>query len=390
MIFSDIERTDAGPKLSRETEFGFMNRSARPEIAAVRCLLEQLAGEYPASEQSDLVSRFRSGDDAAYKSAEFELILHATLRRRGYELEPHPTLPNGSSARPDFLVTTPDGSKFYLEAINPSETNEDMSGDKLTEQTLDVLSTHAHRNFLVGVKTRGHPKTQPSRKKFLQCVLRWLDGLDPDAVDKDVKEHGFGDQPTMTWRHEELEIEVSAIPIRPERRGKSERLLGIHSGGAGWISPKTPVRDAIRFKGTKYGRLDQPFVIAVNHDGYGLRRDDEVEALFGDEVIVFQVNAPNDDGQLRRKPNGAWVGANGPEFTRVSGAWIFDRLSPYTLTEQTGTLYFNPFAANVAPLGLREFAHAYGIDGQLVWSDGPTIGDILGLTKDWLNPQQQG
>lgn len=388
MIFSNVERTDVGPKLSRESEYAFMDRSARPEIGRVRELLEQLAHEYPLNEQADLVSRFRSGDDAAYNSAEFELILHAILHRKGYQLEPHPILQNGSKSRPDFLVTSPDGSKFNLEAINPSEINEDLSSDKLTSQTLDVLSTNSHHNFLVGIKTKGHPKTQPSRKKFLQNVLRWLDGLDPDVVNSDIEERGIDARPSMTWTHETLDIQVDAIPIRPEQRGQSQRLLGIQSGGAGWVSPKTPVRDAIRFKGSKYGRLDLPLVIAVNLDGYGLRRTDEVQALFGDEVMVIALDAPNDEARLDRKRNGAWVGSKGPEFTRVSAAWLFDRLSPYSLAERTGTLYFNPFSTHPASPTLREFAHAYGEDGQLFWVDGPTIGSVLSLSKDWLDQQR--
>jgi len=375
MIFSDVDRKDAGPKLSRESMYAFMDRSADELVSRARELLERLVAKYPEGEQSELIARFRSGKDEAYRSAEFELILYSFLSSRGYKLEPHPTLPNGTGARPDFLVTSPDGCKFYLEAVNTSEGDVHILGDALTKQTLDVLRTNAHPNFCVGVRTMGRPQTQPSGRKFVRCILKWLDGLDPDAVENQKREGSVA--PSITWCHEDLKIEITAMPLPQGRRKKSRQLLRLHSGELGWVRPQERIRDALCSKGNKYGKPDHPFVIAVNFEGYGLRRTDEVAALFGDEVFVVQFDGADDDGDLRRKPNGAWIGVGGPVFTRVAGAWIFDGLSPFFLAECSGTLYLNPFAEKAAPSSLREFAHAYEQDGQLVWVEGPTMGNIL-------------
>jgi hypothetical protein len=52
-----------------------------------------------------------------FPSAFFELFLHELLLRLGCNVEVHPDPGTGSSRRPDFLVTDPDGQQFFLEAV---------------------------------------------------------------------------------------------------------------------------------------------------------------------------------------------------------------------------------------------------------------------------------
>ncbi|HFZ1050433.1 TPA: hypothetical protein ACIJSU_006323, partial [Pseudomonas aeruginosa] len=79
MIFTAYQRTDASPKTNRESNFAFLDRSAWPEMERVRHYLEGLVGEYPQEERDELVARLKCGDDTHFKSAVFELALHAFL-----------------------------------------------------------------------------------------------------------------------------------------------------------------------------------------------------------------------------------------------------------------------------------------------------------------------
>jgi len=124
MIFNDRQRTDTSPMRNAETNFGFLDRSARPEMATVRSFLERCLSGYPSEETPELVSRIRSGDDGQFDSASFEIILYAGLTKLGYTLTPHPPLSNGCTSRPDFLVRTPEGQLFYLEAVLATEKTE--------------------------------------------------------------------------------------------------------------------------------------------------------------------------------------------------------------------------------------------------------------------------
>ena len=79
MLFTIYQRTDPSPKAHRESDFAFLDRSARPEMERVRHYLEGLVGEYPQEERDELVARLKSGDDTHFKSAVFELALFASI-----------------------------------------------------------------------------------------------------------------------------------------------------------------------------------------------------------------------------------------------------------------------------------------------------------------------
>lgn len=111
-VFDQIERADDSPKRNSESDFAFYNRSSRAAIAQVRALIEDCVSRYPEKEVYELSTRLRSDNDQSFQSAIFELILHDMLLRQGFTLIPHPKLPNGSSKRPDFLVTDSDGNPF--------------------------------------------------------------------------------------------------------------------------------------------------------------------------------------------------------------------------------------------------------------------------------------
>ncbi len=350
-------------------------------MARAREFLEDLVAGYP--DPDDLIRRFRSNNNSNFRSAEFELLLYSALQRQGFLLEPHPELPNGSKSRPDFLVTTPTGQSFYLEAVLATENSTDQTNQPLIATTLDVFTTSSHANFCVFVKTSGYPSTQPSRRRILSKTLAWLNSLDPDEVEGEIDASGPDAMPTLVLKHESLEISVQAFPLRADLRGKSRRLLAAQFGQAGWVDSWSPIKDAITFKGSKYGSLDKPLVVAVNFLGHRLDRLDEMQALFGQELIAFSTDNPAEEPQLKRARNGAWVGKAGPQFRRVSGAWLFDNVCVYNLPSRQATLYLNPWAASPIPDEMLRFSHAIGADGHVTWQDGVVFGKVFALPDNW-------
>ena len=154
-VFSDHERNDAGPKLNRESEYAFLDRSARPEIGKVREFIQQLCESYPANELNEMVARIQCGDDRQLNSAIFELLLYSALANLGCKLEPHPSLPNGLDARPDFLVVTPAGDEFYLEAVLASRQDDwNPAAQARIESALDLLGKVTHPNFMVALENK--------------------------------------------------------------------------------------------------------------------------------------------------------------------------------------------------------------------------------------------
>lgn len=381
MIFDDIERADPSPKLNIESDFSFLNRSSREEMGNARHFLEKLISEYP--EPEDLIGRFRSGNNNHFRSAEFELLLFSYLKKQGFQLYPHPQLDNGLSSGPDFLVESPSGEQFYLEAVLATENSEDRTHDPLVATTLDVFSSASHQNFSVIVNTAGYPSTQPSRRQLLRATMAWLDSLDPDEVQAQFDAQGHNSLPNLVWTHEHLEISIQALPLPPDRRGKASRLLAVQFGQAGLVDSWSPIKEAIRFKGSKYGNLGKPLVIAVNFMGHHLDRMDEMQALFGQEQFVLSTVDPDAEPRLERAPNGAWIGRGGPQFTRVSGAWIFDNLCTYNIPSRRPTLYLHPWAQYLVPSEMLRFPHAIGNNGQMAWHDGILPGLVFKLPDRW-------
>lgn len=114
-LFDHFERNESAYARQIEPAYNYLNRAASPEAAVLRAELESWFDRYYRPDQVELCAAFRSRDNNQHLAALLELLLHETLLRLGCVIEVHPTLAR-SSRHPDFLVTEPDGSQFYLEA----------------------------------------------------------------------------------------------------------------------------------------------------------------------------------------------------------------------------------------------------------------------------------
>lgn len=383
MLFSDTPRFDHTPKRATETEFAFLNRCAWPAADQVRSQIEAALNNYPEFEQAELVARLQSGDPRHFASGTFELFIHEYLLRLGFSLVPHPELPNGSRTRPDFLVECPDGQRLYLEAVCASDDEgRDLPAEARKAVALQTLDSAYHPNFMVAIDSSGDPRTQPSGKRLAVEVVRWLDTLDVDCVIAESA-NDYDTLPEYRWQHEDWQVRIRAIPMKPEARGLARRLIGIRSFGAGWIDGWTPIRDAILFKSRRYGELDLPLVVAVNVDTFNLDPIDESQALFGQEQYVYTIGQNQDEPRFERAPNGAWRGPTGPRGRRCSGAWLFSNLSPYTLARRRHTLFLNPWAHLSVPASFLKMPHAVVMNGHIHHNSGTTLREALGLKESW-------
>lgn len=381
MFFDEKEREYLEPKEHNESNYSFLDRSSWEKSKRVRKFLNSALESYPESEVAELVSRVKSQDDRHFDSAIFELILHQTLLSLEYKLEPHPALPNGRKSRPDFLVESPSGESFYLEAVLAScKTSANYGAERLKGAVYNSINKIRHQNFFVEVDDDGEPKSPPKGRKLKKSLKKWLDSLDPDQVTKDVEEHGFDFLPEWKWAHDGWNITFRALAIKPSRRGMGQRTIGMYSGEGGFRDSWSPIRDAIIKKGSKYGVLDKPLVIAVNSSSFHLDRIDEVQALFGQEQFSVLTGEKT---KLSRAANGAWFGKQGTQYTRVSGVWIFCGLSPWTITSSRQTLFCNPHGLFKVPESMEIFPHGKVINDRLEFFEGKALISILGLNTKW-------
>lgn len=384
MLFEEKERVDQDSKRYIENDFTYLDRSARKESDNVRQFLNKWVNCFPKKEAIEIISRIKSGDKIAFDSAVFEVFLYSIIKCLGYHIDIHPELDNGSKKRPDFLVRTPNGDEFYLEAVLASEdSKEKKAKEQIKNVVLEAINSINSPDFFIGINAEGDPNTPPSSKKLCNFITLWLTQLDPDIVIKNVEKNGLDSIPSIIWKHEGWCIEFEAIPKNPEKRGKGQKVIGLHSNGFREVKTWKSIIKAIRSKGSRYGELKKPFIIAICVDEFSIDRYDETQALFGQEELIINIETPTILPKKRRAPNGAWLGPQGIQYTRVSGVWIFNSVNPWNLVTRQNTLYFNPWAQFSIPDELQTVNHAIVVGSELEWVEGKNLSDILDLPISW-------
>lgn len=385
LLFAQRNRPDLDPKRRVETEWEYLDRSGRAQASRVRALMERWIVEYPAAERTELITRLR-GKDHQFQSAAFELVVFALLRSIGCSVVVHPTLPNGTDRHPDFLARTSLGESVYVEAVVASEfSDEEGAAHRRADVLLNTIDARVDsQRFLLWVETDGSPATPPSGRRLARDVQAWLNSLDPDEVAEQLREGGAQQAlPSMRWEHDGWRVVLRAFPRQSENHPEGHRPIGALSGAMEFVDDWTPIRDAICQKGGRYGELELPFLVCVNAETAGVDEIDETQALFGEETFTFSRRDLSRPPILSRRPNGAWIGPGGPQYTRVSGAWIFRALSPWNLATRISTLYFNPMAARPLSAFFQDVDHVLVTDGVADRRRVRSVADVLGLPEGW-------
>ena len=382
-LFDETERNDCEWAQYAEPLFVYLNRTARPEFARVRDELERWFSHYPPSGQEELRARFRSKIDSQHRAALFELFLHELLLRLGCQVTLHPTVPNVTRA-PDFLAESPDGERFYIEAtIATNQSATEAAAQARMNDVYDVLNRHVYSpDFFLWVEIEGVPTTPPPAKEIASFVNRHLAELNPDEITRLYESGRVEGIPQWPFEHGGWKIEFRPIPKKPEARGKpGVRPIGVQSTGVQLVDYRTPIREAITKKAGRYGNLDLPYVVAVNV----LESIDEIdvmEALFGKEqfTIVFSPSRPVEpvDIRMSRLPDGAWVKADGPRYTRVSAVLLATELYVHNIPRANLRLYHNPWAQRPYQSVLTRLPQAVPKDNRMEYIEGESSEVIFG------------
>jgi hypothetical protein len=154
---------------------------------------------------------------------------------------------------------------------------------------------------------------------------------------------------------------------------------------ASMIDDRTPLRDKVRAKANRYGRIRRALLIAVNAAGRHLDKIDIMEALFGKEAFTLPRSESGDFGEpvMTRIPDGAWVGPRGPRNTRVSGVLIVSSLLPWTVAVSQPVLYLNPWAKYPLIPGLERLETHRPVGDKMIGTAGEPTHEILELPERW-------
>lgn len=323
-LFDDFPRSDPRPAGHGEDSFAFLNRVDRPYWSRVRELLETWFAEYPEADLDDLRNRFRKRGPDQHYAAWWELYLHAAFKRLGFEVEIHPEL-DGVESRPDFRVANLNGS-FLLEAATTFSgiVDEGRHGER-ENWILSAIDQASNPNFFVGLEFEKVGIERPSASEIVRPLESWLEGLNPD----DMPVTDLTSAPTLQLRPRDWAFTLTAIPVKPEARGKPDhRLLGYGPITSGFVNDTQMLRRTLERKAGMYGEPQEPLVLAVLLMSPVADDEDIESALLGDIAWQFNPDEPQ-DGRWIRQPNGFWLRAGGPRWTRVSGVITGTGLMPW-------------------------------------------------------------
>jgi hypothetical protein len=160
-------------------------------------------------------------------------------------------------------------------------------------------------------------------------------------------------------------------------------------GEASFIDDRTPIRRALDAKARRYGNeLGRPFVIALGVVRAFADDTDMVDALFGDDIFIF--DPLTGVGKSARRPNGLLMGPKGPRARRVSAILVGGYPAPWLSAKTDLKLWKNPWAT--FPLHCDTSGAATIIErndnGSLIATAGTvSTGELLGLPHDWPGPE---
>ena len=368
-LFDAYQRTDDSTARYTEPTFDFLNRSSWRSVERMRAVFDEWFDRYPAAaedskrERRDLRARYRSRHGRNHHGAFFELFLHELFLRLGCGIDVHPEI-TGTSVRPDFRVSPPNGDRFYLEATAVTGASEEEEAAAARKAVVhDAINQIETNNFILSMSERGTPATPPRATNIRRVLQRELDSLDPDEVAVLWEQGGDAAVPAWTFKHEGWEITFQPIPKKPEARNRrTKQPIGCVVGEADWVDGASSVRDAVTAKGKHLDALDLPLVVAVNTMDWATERPDVMDALFGKEAVTLRYNRRTGEvlnEESSRQPNGAWTSTGGPRYTRIVAVLVVQMLTSSSVCAlQDLRLYHNPYVSKPLYANLTRIAQA--------------------------------
>jgi hypothetical protein len=381
MLFEAKQRTRTTPKKPGESEFAFYDSRAGPEYDLYRDLVNGWIVELPEADRAEIVARFQKGDSLQYQAALAELTIHAALKRQRYNVQLHPTCSH-PTRKPDFEVQNAEAEPVAIVEVttfNPAA-DEVAQGkrDAAVYNALDKAKLPA--GLRIGLDIVKHGKNAASLSKIRQAVENWASevaGDDPLAM------------PTKTFDADDWSIEITLyggfdmdIP--------AERMIATAMGDLRLIRPHEEIREAVQFKGNRYGVMTLPYlIVAADCKGElqgGHIGETALEAMFGTIVTdVWQDESGQTVARDRRKADGYWGTPEAPKHRDVSGILILPKPHLWDLRNERWQpiLLRNPWAERPLPDGLLPVPSFEYEPDHFAPKDGTKLADILGLPDVW-------
>jgi hypothetical protein len=307
------------------------------------------------------------------------------LINNNYSVDYHTQTPKGRSV--DFLVS---GGQldFAVEATLAVESTDWQKRAQIENKVLDYIDQYAFvPGFRYDIQILNRETDLPGLKNLAHQIRSWTQSFDRATVRALLETQGFNETPTRIFAKDGWQIQVSLLP-RPTEETEApafKKSIGIGPVMVTELQHNVMLLNSLKRKARHYGRLELPFVIAIN-TVFDFPMNDEtdiVQALLGTEAEAF--NPTTGDHRPTREPDGLWVGPAGPRNKHVSAVLLCNNLSPARVGQELPTLYINPWADYPLPESCLS-VNVYRWDktsGRPIERNGPPPSQIFSLPENW-------
>jgi hypothetical protein len=363
-----------------------LNRVAGDYWEAFRELVEAWFSAYAADasleKASDLRARYRSNDRRQHHGAWWELYLYRLLRglHPGADVLIEQDAGEGVR-RPDFCVTR-ESERFFVEALRSFAWVSEAPGRNpgIEAQVLDWINAVRSNDFRVHVEFLSVGKELPAGRAVQRPLEEWLARLDVDELFAIRAERGIHVLPEFRIRPREgWEILFGPIPMSPELRRPSQRLIGIGPTEGGWVIEEGKLAEALEEKGGRYEVDGCALALEVMPESMTFGYDGAANVLHGSATREFDPAHP-EGGEIVRK---------GGVFARrdlVSAVLFGSGVTPWTLDTAWPSLWENPTPRHRLPDWAFPLAPRLSLANaeEIVATDpGGLIREVLGLPATW-------
>jgi len=295
----------------------------------------------------------------------------------------YPETKSSKSTRPDFLAQDNDNNLFYVEAVQSIENSQKVcSANVRLNVVYDTINRLRSYDFFLGLDYEGLPNSNLPGRQLRNDLEKWLKSLDFDSVQKKLEIEGYDSLPKISFNFDGWEVDFTAIPRNPENRDiPIDGPIGLFCPEARWLSTWETIRDSLLTKGSYYGELESPLIIAVDANVFHLDKIDIMQALFGQEQFTFDRSNIEREPRMRRAPNGVWHGPQGIRNKEISAVLIGFDIKPWTFGVRDLWLYLNPWATCHIQGDICKLNKAAPNNGKMEWIEGIHPKTILKLPE---------
>ncbi len=376
-LFDDKPRDYTEPSLSAESIYAFLDRSSLPEYERVRCMLQRWVDRYPSEHHRQIVNSMRvkgSGsraNDKRFYAAFFELFLHEFLSSKEGSVEAQPLI---GKRRPDFRVRVNLNDFTQLTYIVEAtvinlESSTALERDQKELSLWDTLNEISSPDFFLHLETQGKLESLPTKRDLTRHFQKLI--KETDYSDQ-LRIYMLCDQnpnllPTTLFQHGNWTLIGRLIPVLPENRPKTGRLIWRYPSRVSYIDDIGKTKDRLYEKANQH-KIVENLIIALQCDQTNDRLD---EALMGKRGRSFrgqrEITRTGAFQSLfyNRRSDGFWANNSGSQNQHVLGVVAFSNLHPWSIGNTKAVFYSNPYVDKPLPDWTKSITHAEYSDGEV-------------------------